>query len=746
MKRASFFLNLLPFYLLLLPFTALAVESINATFDDPQTYTTYVPPQFIPGQVVPTGANYSDRPYKLDGDVKAFKVENLSTMNRPALTFGNFLRIVDMDDYAANGAHFDFYDRSYDSGCVRVSWDVIFEAYDYYFFYFRNGHGDDPQRPTKSSIANIYTSGDIIYFESKQKIVSAIPYDLYEPIRFDTFFDLDNDRWTVMVNGLVLFEDAETIDAPFGLFIPGYGHDSGYMDGAMQIDNIEMVPMASCNWNQTGTDCNLQVPAPLLIFGGADDVFDSTGNYTRYKLYVKNWAQIPQELFDPAPNLPPCGQNHNASRTWVDILDGNDNRIYGFCALAGNEGLTELWFATRKGDPPPAQVKIRLHDRLCDKYYESNLVDIDLNGFCPELPIPQVEIIGIEEFPYSNQLVRNYRLSITNWDDYPEFLFYPFPNLPRCSMGEGSRTVVKIYDENGTALDEICSIGSPAELKEIIVTINPFVLLPNALKVVVEDRICDKSVESNLLYLTSQDLNTLQINLTGSGRVVSTDGKYVCDGANMSQPVTCSLDVPTGSTVTLKAIPIDGPTYTSSFLEWGGACSGVGNCTLTINSDTTVEAKFAALGIPVVAGLDPPVGPNIFTYSPVVDPVLDLAPAGCKPFAVGDIQGGTLALKVGLPSFTGPVDIYLALETNAITPPEIYLFVPQVPFGYTLAPYSVVGLQAWATSQVAPLYQSFYGEIPVNVLPAGDYWFYTLVTTPGSLNNYYLWVTGFTLP
>ncbi|MEA2107984.1 MAG: hypothetical protein U9P07_01000 [Pseudomonadota bacterium] len=85
-------------------------------------------PEFVPGQVVPTADNHTDRPCYL-GKADGFIVENSGTVTGPALTTGNFMRVQDTDDYAAYGAHFDFYDRAFNSGCVRVSWDVLFESY-----------------------------------------------------------------------------------------------------------------------------------------------------------------------------------------------------------------------------------------------------------------------------------------------------------------------------------------------------------------------------------------------------------------------------------------------------------------------------------------------------------------------------------------------------------------------------------------------------------------------------------------
>ena len=123
--------------------------------------------------------------------------------------------------------------------------------------------------------------------------------------------------------------------------------------------------------------CYPDLPSPDLIYTGSEDyVIDST-EYTRYKLEVTNSVDFPDELFVPSPHLPPCGLNTDASRTWVDIYDNNDARLYGFCALSCSDDLNLIWFAKPKGTPPPASVYITLHDRECDITYTSNLVVIE---------------------------------------------------------------------------------------------------------------------------------------------------------------------------------------------------------------------------------------------------------------------------------------------------------------------------------------------------------------------------------
>jgi hypothetical protein len=108
-------------------------------------------------------------------------------------------------------------------------------------------------------------------------------------------------------------------------------------------------------------------------------------------LTVDNRSIFPNELFEPAPHLPPCGRNPNSSRTWVRIYDGDDNYLYGFCGLTESESLDLLWFSDPEGTPPPDTAYIKIWDRECDITYISNEViipDPSLAPFTPSNPIP----------------------------------------------------------------------------------------------------------------------------------------------------------------------------------------------------------------------------------------------------------------------------------------------------------------------------------------------------------------------
>jgi hypothetical protein len=122
--------------------------------------------------------------------------------------------------------------------------------------------------------------------------------------------------------------------------------------------------------------CYRDLPNPRLELLGVEDYSVGGETFTRYQLSVTNWGSYPDDLFEPSPDLPPCGLNTESSRTWIDIFNQDDGRIYGFCALSASEDLTGLWFSVKLGDAPPDSVYIVMTDRRCDLSYVSNKVSI----------------------------------------------------------------------------------------------------------------------------------------------------------------------------------------------------------------------------------------------------------------------------------------------------------------------------------------------------------------------------------
>ena len=120
------------------------------------------------------------------------------------------------------------------------------------------------------------------------------------------------------------------------------------------------------------------LPNPVIYFVGTETVKEGEKELVRYRYDVSNKADYPAELFAAAPDLPPCGKNTKASRTWVDVYDQGGKLLNSFCALAKPGDLESIWFALASGETPPSYVYIELTDRKTNTKYKSNLADTTL--------------------------------------------------------------------------------------------------------------------------------------------------------------------------------------------------------------------------------------------------------------------------------------------------------------------------------------------------------------------------------
>ena len=121
-----------------------------------------------------------------------------------------------------------------------------------------------------------------------------------------------------------------------------------------------------------------ELPNPVHYFVGQESVETGGKQFTRYRFAVQNKEAYPDELFAASPDLPPCGKNTKAARTWVDIYEQNGKRLYGFCALSKSADLDNIWFMLEADQVPPSWVYIELTDRKTGTKYKSNLADTTL--------------------------------------------------------------------------------------------------------------------------------------------------------------------------------------------------------------------------------------------------------------------------------------------------------------------------------------------------------------------------------
>jgi hypothetical protein len=122
-----------------------------------------------------------------------------------------------------------------------------------------------------------------------------------------------------------------------------------------------------------GATAQRPLPNPVLVFT-APEFFQQGGKqWIRYRFNVDNFNVYPKEMFAAAPDLPPCGQNTKASRTWVDVYEQSGKRLYGFCAFGSPDDLNKVWFALESDVIPPSWVYIELTDRKTNTKYKSGL-------------------------------------------------------------------------------------------------------------------------------------------------------------------------------------------------------------------------------------------------------------------------------------------------------------------------------------------------------------------------------------
>lgn len=120
------------------------------------------------------------------------------------------------------------------------------------------------------------------------------------------------------------------------------------------------------------------LPNPVLYFLG-QEMHEANGKlFIRYTYDVANKDAYPNDLFAASPDLPPCGSNTKAARTWVDFYDQSGKLLKGFCALGKSSDLGKLWFAIEVDKVPPSYVYIEMNDRKTPAKYKSNLADTTL--------------------------------------------------------------------------------------------------------------------------------------------------------------------------------------------------------------------------------------------------------------------------------------------------------------------------------------------------------------------------------
>jgi hypothetical protein len=145
------------------------------------------------------------------------------------------------------------------------------------------------------------------------------------------------------------------------------------MKGQSMKKRISLVMLGAALTAAAGV-ANAQ-PNPVLYLTSVEPYTANGQSFMRYSYDVFNKDQYPAAMFAPAPNLPPCGNNANTSRSWVDFFTSRGQRLYGFCALGSPNAMGRIWFGLPEGQLPPSYVYIEINDRQTNTKYRSNLAD-----------------------------------------------------------------------------------------------------------------------------------------------------------------------------------------------------------------------------------------------------------------------------------------------------------------------------------------------------------------------------------
>ena len=101
--------------------------------------------------------------------------------------------------------------------------------------------------------------------------------------------------------------------------------------------------------------------------------------------------------------------------------------------------------------------------------------------------------------------------------------------------------------------------------------------------------------------------NTLTVSRAGTG-----SGSVSSNPAGISCGTTCSATFAAGSNVSLTATPAAGSTFTG----WGGACSGTGACSVTMDAARNVTANFTSIPVYTLSVAKAGTGQGTVTSSP----------------------------------------------------------------------------------------------------------------------------------
>ncbi len=148
---------------------------------------------------------------------------------------------------------------------------------------------------------------------------------------------------------------------------------------------------------------------------------------------------------------------------------------------------------------------------------------------------------------------------------------------------------------------------------------------------------------------------------------------------------------------------------------------------------TTLGSELAKMPVPTA--------PNTYIYSPQNYPYTHPNPKLARPMSDGFVEHGKASVKVGLHTFSAPVDIYLGIS---LPDGSLYSIDENNQF-HLVTDLALVS--AWRKNQTHSVYEEILPEFDKSALSPGTYWGWVLVVPTGTnmasfdfnSSPYYLW-------
>ncbi len=239
---------------------------------------------------------------------------------------------------------------------------------------------------------------------------------------------------------------------------------------------------------------------------------------------------------------------------------------------------------------------------------------------------------------------------------------------------------------------------------------------------------------------------TLEVTITGLGRVESNPEGIDCNHLQQTPTGTCQYNFPINTVVALVATypePDENGSY--FFCGWDGDYdNSIEAFGVLMDGAKSVSAQFCALGVPPIPPEPPPATTEMYgPYLPVSEPVTDVVVADMKPIALVERDDGGVDIIIGLRPFNDGsgdgVDIYVGLAVEGVN--DFFIFDST---GGIVSIYG--GLTPWKTNVTSMLNEEPLLEIPgafMPLLPPGLYHVFLMATPTGSTASSYTWVTYF---